>query len=98
MKERQEINKKVAANISSIEADDIQQQIQKVADANGLQQKFSIFLESVPKSINDSVELKKTTKGVTWNIKCYGESAEAMQRANKLFDECEEKYGAIEDE
>jgi len=49
--------------------------------------------ENVPKSVNDSVELKKTTKGVAWNIKCYGESSEAMERANTLFNECEKMYG-----
>ena len=86
-------NKKVAAETGSIEASDIQTQIQKLADENGLQPKFSFFLESTPKSVNDSIELKKTSKGTNWTIKVYGESKEAMQRANELFEECKNKYG-----
>ena len=97
MKENIDINKKIAANKGSIEASDIQQ-IQQIADENGLQQRFSIFLETIPKSVNDSVELKKTTKGTTWKIKVYGESAEALKRADELYNECEQKYGDSEDE
>jgi len=98
MKETKEINKKVAAGNGSIDAGDLQTQLQKLADANDLQQKVSIFLESTPKSVNDSVELKKTSKGTNWTIKVYGDSAEAMQRANTLFEQCKNLYGVEEDE
>lgn len=90
-------NKKPSPETGNIEAG-IQQQIQQLAKQNGLKPNFlNISLENETPN-NDSIELKKTTKGVTWNIKCYGEGNEAMQRANTLFDECKKLYGESEDE
>ena len=41
-----------------------------------------------------SVELVHTTKGDTWKVKVYNNDAgEALRIANRLFEECRDKYG-----
>ena len=41
-----------------------------------------------------SVELVHTTKGETWKVKVYNNDAgEALRIANRLFEECRDKYG-----
>lgn len=46
---------------------------------------------------DSSIELSQTSKGIpTWKIKVYNNDPEvAMKIANKLFDECKEKYGQV---
>lgn len=78
---------------TELNASDLQKQIQELADAHGLTQRFfNIQLERQPQN-NDSIELKKSTKGVSWTIKCYGASDEAVERANKIYELCQELYG-----
>jgi hypothetical protein len=95
------MNKKEVIKVApktELEASDLQKQIQQLADAHGLTQRFfNIQLERQPQN-NDSVELKKSTKGTSWTIKCYGTSNEAVERANKIFDLCQELYGEKIDE
>ncbi len=45
---------------------------------------------------DSSVELSQTSKGTNWKIKCYNADPEAaLKTANKLFDECQKKYGQV---
>lgn len=98
MNKKKDINKNVAAK-KQLGAEDLHKQIQKIAEENNLEQRFfNISFEKQTQSNNDSVELKKTSKGVTWSIKCYGKSQEAMKRANEIFDECNNLYGELENE
>ncbi len=77
--------------------------IKNLAQQNGhtnldeMQQKnITISYEKPQRSSDDSVELKKTTKGTSWSIKVYGDGFDAMDRANKLYQQCQEKYGGVE--
>ena len=64
--------------------------ITKSERVNSLLQNASDILGS-----ESSIELSQTSKGIpTWKIKVYNNDPEmAMKIANKLFDECKEKYG-----
>lgn len=79
-------------------AADIQQQLQQLGDMNDLNQRsFTVTFEKQAKSSDDSVELKKTTKGIVWNIKIYGNGHEALQRASDIHQKCTELYGDEDD-
>ncbi|UCD13375.1 MAG: hypothetical protein JSW60_07405 [Thermoplasmatales archaeon] len=57
--------------------------------ANALLQNLDCLLGG-----ESSVELVHTTKGDTWKVKVYNNDAgEALRIANKLFEECRNKYG-----
>jgi len=61
----------------------------KTEKANSLLRNIDYLLSG-----ESSVELVHTTKGDTWKVKVYNNDAiEALQIANKLFEECRKKYG-----
>jgi len=87
-------NKSIGAAQQPTEAD-VSRSEHSIYSHDGRMQKKSVttFYESTLPSTSDSVELKKSAKGTTWSIKCYGEASDAYERAKQLYQQCEEQYG-----
>ena len=65
----------------------------------GKQEKASHLLQDLDYLLSgeSSVELVHTTKGNTWKVKVYNNDAgEALRIAERLFSECQQKYGSPE--
>jgi len=92
-------NEADATTLSELFDEDIQplspeESLQRLLSTVGMQQRnVCISYEKPQKTSDDSVELKKTTKGTSWTVKVYGDGAEALDRANKLYEQCEQRYG-----